>query len=301
MSRANVHIAALFTALFWGASYILTKIVFETYKPLTTVFLRIVIACVVLFLIIFIAGRREKIKKEDVWLFLISAFLNPFVYFIGESYGLKYVSASVSAFIIATIPVFTPIAAYKVFGERLSATNILGLVISFAGIGMIVFNLKTGFTASPVGIAFLFLGVFSAVTYTVFLKKLSFKYSPFTIIAWQNLLGALYFLPFFLYFDLEDYLSVRPDAKTIISLVSLGVFASMFAFVLFTYVIRNIGMSRANFYNNLVPVIAAIIAYFVLKESFTPMKIVGMVVIVIGVVLSEMERKNNVDGKKKKI
>jgi len=291
VERAKVHIAAFFVALFWGVSYVLTKIVFEYYKPLTTVFLRILISSVVLFLIIWIAGPRERIKKEDIPLFLLSSFFNPFIYFIGESYGLKLVSASVSAFIIATIPVFTPIVAYKVFGERLNRINILGVFVSFAGIGMIVFNLNTGFTAAPAGIAFLFLGVFSAVAYIVFLKKLSFKYHPFTIIAWQNLIGAVYFLPWFLYFDLNSFLSARPDAGAIVSLISLGVFASSFAFVLFTYVVREIGISKANFYANMVPVFAAIFAYFMLRETFTAMKIAGMIVIIAGVVLSEMEKK----------
>jgi len=278
-------------AIFWGISYVLTKIVFEYYKPLTTVFLRILISSVVLFLIIRIFGPREKIKKEDIWLFLVSSFFNPFIYFIGESNGLKLVSASISAFIIATIPVFTPVVAYKVFGEKLSWINILGVLVSFAGIGMIVFNVNTGFTASPVGIAFLFLGVFSAIIYTVFLKKLSFKYHPFTIIAWQNLIGVIYFLPLFLYFDLNDFLSVRPDADTVISLISLGIFASSFAFILFTFVVREIGMSKANFYANMVPVFAAIFAYFLLRETFTGIKIAGMLVIIGGVILSEMEKK----------
>ncbi len=291
MERAKVHIAAFLMAIFWGVSFVLTKIVFEYYKPLTTIFLRILISSAVLFLILWIAGPREKIKKEDVWLFLLSSFFNPFIYFIGESNGLKHVAASVSAFIIATIPVFTPVVAYKIFGEKLSWINILGIFVSFTGIGMIVFNLNTGFTASPVGLAFLFLGVFSAIIYTVFLKKLSFKYNPFTIIAWQNLIGVIYFLPLFLYFDLNDFLTVRPDADAVISLISLGVFASSFAFVLFTFVVREIGMSKANFYANMVPVFAAIFAYFMLRETFTEIKIAGMIVVIAGVVLSEMEKK----------
>jgi len=291
VERAKVHIAAFLMAIFWGVSFVLTKIVFEYYKPLTTIFLRILISSAVLFLILWIAGPREKIKKEDVWLFLLSSFFNPFIYFIGESNGLKHVAASVSAFIIATIPVFTPVVAYKIFGEKLSWINILGIFVSFTGIGMIVFNLNTGFTASPVGLAFLFLGVFSAIIYTVFLKKLSFKYNPFTIIAWQNLIGVIYFLPLFLYFDLNDFLTVRPDADAVISLISLGVFASSFAFVLFTFVVREIGMSKANFYANMVPVFAAIFAYFMLRETFTEIKIAGMIVVIAGVVLSEMEKK----------
>lgn len=291
MRKANVHIAAFFAMLFWGGSFIWSKLVFEQFTPLTTIFIRLVISFVCLFSFMLIAGKWEKIKKQDLWLFLVSSFFNPFLYFIGENYGLEKVSASITAFIIATIPVFTPFVAYKIFGERLSKLNILGLVFAFVGIMLIVIEPDLSFAASAEGIALLFMAVFAAVIYTVFLKKLAFKYRPVTIIGWQNLIGAVYFLPLFLYFDLSDMILIVPSSKTIGSLVMLGIFASSIAFVLFTYVIKHIGISKGNIYTNLVPVFASIAAFFVLDERFTVLKIIGMLIIVFGVTLSEMEKK----------
>ena len=116
MRNAMVHIAALFSMLFWGFSFIWSKMVFEEYTPLTTIFFRLIISFIFLFALMLIRKEWERIKKQDYWLFIVSSFFNPFLYFIGENYGLDRVSASVSAFIIATIPVFTPFVAYKVFG-----------------------------------------------------------------------------------------------------------------------------------------------------------------------------------------
>ena len=130
-----------------------------------------------------IRKKWESIKKQDYWLFIVSSFFNPFLYFIGENYGLDRVSASVSAFIIATIPVFTPFVAYKVFGERVSKTNIAGLIVAFIGILLIIVNPNLTINASLKGIALLMLAVAAAVVYTVFRKKLAFKYKPVTIIA----------------------------------------------------------------------------------------------------------------------
>jgi len=294
MRNTRVHIAALFSMLFWGFSFIWSKMVFEEYTPLTTIFFRLIISFIFLFALMLIRKKWERIKKQDYWLFIVSSFFNPFLYFIGENYGLDRVSASVSAFIIATIPVFTPFVAYKVFGERVSKTNIVGLIFAFIGILLIIVNPNLTINASLKGIALLMLAVAAAVVYTVFLKKLAFKYKPVTIIGWQNLIGAIYFLPLFLYFDAADVASINPGYKVIISLFMLGVFASSFAFVLFTYVIKNIGISKGNFYTNLVPVFASIAAFFILDERFTLLKIIGMAVIILGVALSEIEKRNKV-------
>ena len=291
MEKAKVHIAALFSMMFWGFSYVWSKIVFEYYTPLTTIFFRLIISFITLFLLMLVFRQFEKIKKEDIWLFLVSAVFNPFLYFICESYGLLRVSASISAFIIATIPVFTPFVAYWVFREKLRVINIVGLMISFIGILMIIFNVDLSFAASPSGVALLFLGVFSAVIYSVFLKKLSIKYKPMTVIGWQNLLGAIYFIPLIFIFDFPEMLEVVPSQTALISLILLGVFASSLAYSLFAYVVKHLGISKGNIYSNLIAVFAAIASFFVLNEDFSTFKLIGMAVIILGVVFSQIDKK----------
>ena len=291
MEKAKVHIAALFSMMFWGFSYVWSKIVFEYYTPLTTIFFRLIISFITLFLLMLVFRQFEKIKKGDIWLFLVSAIFNPFLYFICESYGLLKVSASISAFIISTIPVFTPFVAYWIFREKLRVINIIGLMISFFGILMIIFNVDLSFAASPSGVALLFLGVFSAVIYSVFLKKLALKYKPMTIIGWQNLLGAIYFIPLIFIFDFPEMLEVVPSQTALISLILLGVFASSLAYSLFAYVVKHLGISKGNIYSNLIAVFAAIASFFVLNEDFSTFKLIGMAVIILGVVFSQIDKK----------
>jgi drug/metabolite transporter (DMT)-like permease len=291
MGRGSVHIAAFFAMLFWGVSYIWSKIAFEYFTPLSTIFMRLIVSSLTLFLIMLMMGKMEKIQKKDRWLFILSSLFNPFIYFIGESYGLERVSATISAFIISTIPVFTPFVAYWFLRERLSVTNVVGLIISFLGVLMIIFNLDFSLAASPVGLAFLFMGVIAALVYGIILRKLTLKYQPVTIIGWQNTIGIFYFLPLFLYFDYPDILEVRPSKTAVYSVILLGVVASSFAYALYAYVVKHIGISKANIYSNLIPVFAAIASFLWLKETFTTFKLIGMFVIIFGVVLSEMERK----------
>lgn len=294
MRKFTIHTAALFAMFFWGVSFIWSKLVFEQFTPLTTIFFRLIISFIFLFGFILIAGKWERIDRKDVWLFLVSSIFNPFLYFIGENYGLHQVTASVTAFIIATIPLFTPFVAFKVFGEKLSRMNVLGLLLAFVGITLIIVNPDLSLNASLEGVLLLFMAVLSAVIYSVFLKKLSFSYRPATIIGWQNLIGAFYFLPLFLYFDYSDVIVVQPTYQVVGSLFMLGIFASSMAFVLFTYVIKNIGISKANIYANLVPVFTGITAFIVLEEKFTLINFVGMAVIITGVTLSQIERKKQI-------
>jgi drug/metabolite transporter (DMT)-like permease len=295
VTKTTVHIAAFLSMLFWGISYVWSKIVFEYYTPLTTIFIRLLISFILLLLFMKMSGRFQVMKRKDIWIFAMGALFNPFLYFIGESYGLKIVSASVSAFIIATIPVFTPIVAYLFLREKLNKQNLIGLLVSFAGVLFIIVRLDLSLTVSPMGIGLLFMAVLSAIIYAVILKKLSAKYRPVTIVAWQELIGSLYFLPFFLYFDFDSVLAITPSAKALLSLLMLGIFASAISYVLYTFVIQNMKLSKANIYVNLIPVFAVITAYFILDEIFTPMKIVGMILVIFGVVLSQMnEQKKKV-------
>jgi len=277
--------------IFWGFSFVWSKIVLNYYDPITTVLLRLILSSAIMFIGLKIFNRIQKIKKEDYKLFLLSALLNPFLYFLGENYGLKYSSPTIAAVIIATIPLFTPILGYISFREKLSKLNIAGLFVSFFGVVFMLIDKDLNFSASPVGVAWLFLAVITAVFYAVMLKKLAFKYDAFTIIATQNLIGAFYFLPVFFIFDFQQFIQVKPNAELITSLLLLAFFASSLAFAFFTIGAREIGISKTSLFSNLIPVFTAIFSYFILKETFELEKIAAMVVVLSGVLLSQITGK----------
>ena len=267
-----------------------TTIVFRYYSPIITVFLRLVISFLLLFAGILLFGKLEKIKKNDIKIFLVSAGLNPFLYFLGESYGLKMSSSTISAVVIATIPLFTPIVAYLALNERLSKLNVLGMITSFSGIIVMIVNKNLSLNASPAGIGLLLFAVATAVGYSVFLKKLSSRYSAFTIIAVQNMIGAIYFLPFFILLEWKLFVAVRPDFSLVSSLLALAVFCSTVAYVFFTISTREMGVNRTNVFSNLIPVFTGVFSYFILGELFTLQKIIGMAVVVFGLYLSQVKK-----------
>ena len=278
--------------LFWGFSFVWVKIVYaHGYRPIMTIFIRLVISSVILYLIVKLMKREQKIEKVDYGKFLLLALFEPFLYFMGESFGLRLVSSTVAAVIVSTIPVISPMFAYIFVREKISLMNLIGLIVSFLGILLMVFNKDFTFEASPLGVLLEFCAVIAAIFYSVAIKKLTHKYSAFTIIKVQNILGAIYFLPLFFIFDFNLFISIKPDFELVYSLMMLAVFASSAAFILYIPVIRELGIIKANIFTNFIPVFTAITSYFVLSETFDFGKILGMTVVIAGVVISQIYKK----------
>jgi drug/metabolite transporter (DMT)-like permease len=277
-----------FTAmLFWGLSFIWTTILLRYYEPVTIIFLRLVISSCFLFLFIRLFNKMERIRKKDIGLFILSALFNPFLYFLGENNGLKFTSPAVTSVIIATIPVFSPIVAYIWFREKLSILQISGIFVCFLGIVIMLINRQYLLVIDPRGLWFLSGAVLSALFYSVLLKKLTYRYTPLTIISWQNLIGVIFFLPLFLIFNVREFKSVQMNFEILSSLFLLAILASSVSYIFYTILLKSIGISKANIYTNLIPVFTAIFSYLIISELFTVGKIAGILIVLAGVFISE--------------
>jgi len=276
--------------LLWGMSFVWTAIVLDFYQPVTVIFLRLVISTLFLFSWVWIFQKKERVQRKDYKLFFISAVLNPFFYFLGENYGVKFTSPTISAVMIATIPLFASVVAYFKLKEKLNWINVAGICISFVGVLIMLLNNNLQLDASPKGIFALMIAVLSAVGYVIYLKILSNRYSPFFIIAIQNLIGLVYFLPLFLVFDFNQFILVEPPLTVIGSLIALSVLCSSFAFVAFTIATREIGVSKSNVFANLIPVFTGVFSFLVIGEELNLQKILGIIIVVGGLFFSQIRK-----------
>ncbi len=286
----KVFPALLFSMVFWSFSFVWTKVAFESFPPMTLVLARLVISSVLLVVILLLIKQFQKLQRHDLKYFLLLAFFEPFLYFVGESHGLKLVSSTMGAVVIATIPVFSPVAGYLFFREKLTWSNLLAIVFSFVGVLLIVFESDFSLKVPIAGLLLLFLAVFSAIGYATVLKKIPSSYNAFNIIMYQNIIGALYFIPVFFIFDYHDFSVASVTRSSLQALLMLAVFASTLAFILFTFGVRQVGVVRANIWVNTIPVFTAIISWMVLDEVLTIQKMVGIFVVVGGVMLSQIKR-----------
>lgn len=286
----KIYLFAVLSMLFWGLSFVWFKIVVKSYDPITIIFLRLVISGALMILFMLLTRSLQTIRRKHLKYFLLLSFSQPFCYFLGESFGLTMVSSTIASVIIATIPLFSPFAAYFMVGEKVTPHIISGIVVSFAGILLMLFNPDLSLNASPKGVILLFVAVFSAVAYSVIIRKISHEYNPVTIITHQNLIGAIYFLPLFLFFDFKHFITIVPTREAIFAMLQLAVFASTLAYVFYIIAIKGMGMIKANVFTNLIPVFTGLFSFFILNEEFTAFKIAGMLLVMLGVLVSQSHR-----------
>jgi drug/metabolite transporter (DMT)-like permease len=287
-SKIRIYGGVLLAMIFWSFSFIWFKIANETFRPITIVFIRLVFSIILLSSYLAVKKKFVRIRKEDRKLFIMFAVFEPFFYFLGESFGLTYVSATVGSVIISTIPVVATIGAWIIFRERLKIINYAGIVLSFIGILIFVLNKNGSLSFNIKGLSLLALAVFSASGYNLTLSLLVRKYSPVFIVTVQNTIGAILFLPVFLLTDLKTFISTPFTFNSFIPIIELSVFASCGAFILFAYSVRNMGITKANVFTNFIPIFTAFFSFLLLGDKLTVMNSIGMIVVICGLIMSQI-------------
>jgi drug/metabolite transporter (DMT)-like permease len=289
--RYFVYGVVTLAMMIWGMTFIWYKQVFTQIRPLSLVFLRLLIASPVLLIVSALGKKLQLIRRRDLPFFLALAFFEPFLYFIGESFGMQRVSPTLGSVIVATIPLFAPVAANLFYHERFTRVNVAGIIISMLGVCIVMAGEMSLSDSTFLGVLLMFLAVFAAVGYSVMVIKLSGSYNSFSIVSWQSTIGMLYFLPLFLIFEWDQVGHVQWTSSVILPLFELALFGSALAFVFFTYSIKRLGMTRSTVFSNLIPVFTTLFSYIVLKDKITGMKIAGILVVIGGLLLAQFEYK----------
>lgn len=284
------YTAILFAMLFWGMSFIWSKQLLNNNFPgFTIVFIRLVLASAVFVTIFKWQHKLEKIQREDRLNFLLLAFFEPFLYFIGEVFALKYVDASFAAVIIALIPIVVSVTMYFTENEKLRWEFFLGTLISVAGVLLLSLTQDGRMTFNIKGLLLLGVAMLAASGYSVMLSRLLKRYSPVTVTTYQNLIAIPFYLPFVLVFDISQWGTLAWNGVTIASLICLALLCSAGAYMLYSYAVKQLTVTKACIFTNLIPIVTLIVAAAIGQETFTSGKLWGILVIVAGVTLSQLK------------
>jgi uncharacterized membrane protein len=88
--KGKPYTALVLAMIFWSFSFIWFKIANRSYDPITIVFIRLCLAIFFLSTYLWLTGRFTRVKKGDRKYFFLLAVFEPFLYFLGESFGLTY-------------------------------------------------------------------------------------------------------------------------------------------------------------------------------------------------------------------
>ena len=289
-SKVLTYIASIFAITLWGMSYIWTdKILAFGIPVFYFVFVRILLAGLTLFLFNTAYGRIKRIQRKDLPKFLLLAFCEPFIYFICETYGIKVTgSPTISAMVIATIPIFSIGAGMIFFKEKINFINILGIVFSLVGIVMVAMAKGEVGEHFIWGIVLLLIAVIAEVGHASLTKSLAGNYSSQIIVMYQFLIGSIYLLPLFLWKGLDGFnKDVYFSAEVWYPLICLAILCSSLAFSLWVSTIKNLGVAKSSIFSALIPVAAAIIAWAIGHELLNSRQWIGVAVSTAGVILSQ--------------
>jgi len=138
------------------------------------------------------------------------------------------------------------------------------------------------------GLLFLTLAVVAAIGYSVVIKRLPGNYSVFTIIFYQNAIGAILFIPLVFIFDFQQLLITGWITSAVWPIVKLGVFASTIAFLFYMYALKFMDITKVNIFTNMIPVFTILIMWIVMDEAPEFRKAIGMAVVIVGVFVSQI-------------
>lgn len=291
-------LSLIFAMLIWGSSFIGLKSAMADLGGFTIIFFRMLIAslCFLYFVKDFL---KYDFTKKDIKYILLLALFEPCLYFIFETKALQYTSASQAGMITSLMPLITAIFAGYFLKEIITRKLIFGSFIAMIGvIWLSVQATSSDNSPNPMLGNFLeLLAMFTATGYTITARYLAEKFSALFITAIQAFIGAIFFLPFFIfeYFTTPMNFTVQAVSWTIY----LGIAVTMGGYGLYNFALTKIEASKAAMFINLIPVFTLILAYFILGEKLTLKELIASATIFIGVLISQItfkKRKINTKG-----
>lgn len=279
------HGAALLSVMIWGTTFISSKIVLEHLSPIELLIYRFLVGLAVLTLLE--PHKMVLKKKSDEVYFIFAGITGVTLYYLLENISLTYTTASNAGVIVSTAPFFTALAAWILRKEKCMSVRFLGgFALALSGIALISFQ-GGSISLNPLGDFLALCAAFVWGFYSVFSKWISEKGYPVIaatrrIITW----GLLFMIPFgfFMGFSFEPEILFRP--QVLFHVVYLGISASAMCFVLWNYAVDRLGVITSGVYIYLTPVVTVALSVPVLHETFTWYTGAGMLLTIVGLVMS---------------
>lgn len=273
----------------WGSTYIVTKEAVEEIPPLLMALLRFIAAAVILVPLAFLRGGVRLLPKPlPIVTLLLMGFCGVTLYYGGFNLALLYGSATQGALVQALIPAAVAFAAVSFLHEKPSRRRVLGIVLSIAGVVLVILGGSQGSDESAprplLGALIMFSTVVAWTVYTVLAKRL-IHVDQLTVIAIVTVVGTVFMLPLVM-IEMQGQPWPAISLKAWGAILYLGVVASAAGFLIYNRALRDLDASEVAVYINLIPIVGVVTAVIFLGEAMHPLQIAGGVIAVAGMWLS---------------
>ncbi len=279
---------AILAAIIWSGNFIVARLVINNVPPVTLAFFRWTTASLIIFPFAykqFVAERKVVVKH---WLYFTAVavsgvtLFNTFVYL-----GAHYTTATNLALIGTTSsPIMAIILARIFLKEKIGLLKIVGVAICVTGV---LFLLIRGNFKNLLHLHFengdllVLAGAFCFAVYNVLARKKPTGVSPINFLFIIFSMGTLMLLPFYL-LETSEKSAITWNKEILISILYLGVGASVICFLIWNSAIKILGAGRTALFGNLIPIFSSIEAALLLHEKFTLMHAIGILIIFIGII-----------------
>jgi len=278
------YIKLVLVCLFWGGTFISTRIAAQTFGPFTGASIRYSIALIFLLPMAWKQNRQLfDIRKNQLPLLLLLGFSGIFAYNFFFFKGLKTIPASRGALLAALNPIFVMLMSAVIYKERITMRKITGIIISLMGVIIVISRGKVTQLLSGLELGDLFmLGCpLTWAIYTMAGKPVLKHTTPLQASAWASLSGLIMLL----LFSTGETFPVNIPAKVWVALAYLGIVGTVIAFVWYYDGIKTIGPMRTAIFTNLVPVFAVLLSVIILHEQVSWYTWFGGALVIGGVLL----------------
>ncbi len=277
-------------ALMWGLSFLGTSVTLNYLSVVELLALRWTVSTV-LFLIL-IALRVVKVSYQGKHLkpVLLTGLLEPCIYAIFETLGVKYTTASESSIFIATIPLMVLIIGALFLHRKNSRKTTCAIIMAFAGV-IVCVAFSPDFALGGKGIGYLFLigAVISGALYTYACKEASSDFSAIEITFTISAMAAVFFnaVSFASGNGLRGYLLCFSNRKVLAGVLFLGIFCSCLCYLIFNYVLSKLPPTIAtNLVSNSVTAVGVVSGCVLAGDPFGWYTVAGVALTIAGVCIS---------------
>lgn len=287
-TEKGVYIILTITSIMWGANAVTAKYVVEQLSPSMVTLVRFFwVSIILIMMAVFIEGKKAVLTRKQlpgiIALAITGIFLNNAFYF----HGIKLSTATNAALLSAVNPAITAILSMLFLKEKLIATQLIGIIVSFIGVGAIVtkgawyalVNLTFNF-----GDILLLFGSISWSLYAVLGRKVMQDLSAITSTAWAMLFGTMFFAiqAFYEKADFNVSLSLAGWGSMLFMIFGSGVLS----FYFWNQGVSIIGPNRASVFINVIPLAGMVCAAIFLGEQILTAQLLGALLIIGGVCMT---------------
>jgi drug/metabolite transporter (DMT)-like permease len=276
----------LLMVLIWGANYSVVKSAISDIEPQAFNVLRMGLASAVFLAALVVTGLPRIGRTDWIRLAALGA-VGHFIYQVFFMAGISRTTASNSSLIIGCSPVAVSVASALAGHERVPRTQWIGVLLSVAGVYLVV-GLGAEFGGSSLAGDLFTLGAVACwAVYTVGSRPMLARYSPLAVTGWTMVIGTLLYLPASVPALARVPWAAVP-ARAWVFLALSAILALDVAYLIWYTSVQRIGNVRTSAYSNFIPLVAMLVAVVALGESVTPAKLAGAAAIVSGVAITRL-------------